>query len=202
MATATSRECPEHWRVDTCRGCLAPIDIYAFVQDDDGKETGMIRRKCYRTPREIFADIHHAMNKSVCKCGHEWKPKQWDEPCPKCKDTNDDCESRQDLIDEYDSCCAFGDAEQTPIFDRDWEVQSIMCFSEMGGNEGYSVYVAVHACRGEWAARETKVAHIYRIKSFAGMEHCHNLVARLQKVMGVWPIWQMNDEDKKKFSPK
>ena len=199
MAATASRECPDHWRVDTDRECLAPIDVYAFVQDDDGKETGMIRRKRYRTPKEIYRDIHSAMDKYICQCGHEWKPKRWDDPCPKCKDS--DLDHRTPLIDEYDSNCAGGVGEEDkPIFERDWEIQSIMCFSEMGGNEGCSVYVAAHASRGEWSARETKVQYIYRIKSFLGMEHCHMLVARLQKIVGVWPRWQMNDEDKKKFA--
>lgn len=177
--------------------CAAPIEVFHVKLNEDGTESGYCTRKRYRTHKEIYWDIHKLMNVSVCKCGHEWKPKKWDSPCPKCKDEGD---NRISLIDEYDSNCVSDRNENDPILSLDYEISSIACFCEPGGNEGMSVYVAVLAYHK--TTHEKTYKYIYRIKSFCGFDHCEMLVNRLQKILGVRQLCEMSDSDKKKFKPK
>lgn len=137
-------------------------------------------RKRYRTPREIYQKLHKALDKSVCECGNEFKPKKWDVKCPKCGEGSD---HRYELVDEYDSCCHFGDDEHKEVAPRDWHMSSVAVWCETGGNEGYSVYVTLHLYKDG----ERAFVNVYRIKSFRGMRHCHNLVERIMKLCGVWP---------------
>jgi hypothetical protein len=142
-------------------------------------------KKRFRTPAEIYRQLHKKLDISVCKCGHEWKPKQWDATCPKCKAGTDD---RVALIDEYDTSCHHNGDENKVIAPRDWHHVRTAVYCNVGGNEGYSVYVTLHLT-GPWGrgACETKAIDVYRIKSFAGMRHCHNLVERIMKLCGTWP---------------
>lgn len=177
--------------------CQAPLDVWEAIADEHRNEIGMIRRKHYRKIKDIYWDIHRRLNISVCKCGHEWKPKKHDAPCPKCKGTSDD---RVELIDEYDSMCAFGtDQENRPCLLADEELHHIAIFAEEGGNEGYSVWVQLI---GQNTTTRVMFARpIYRIKSFRGFDHCNMLVQRLQKILGVWPLGQIPARERPTFCP-
>ena len=183
--------------------CLAPLEIYREVLDDDGKPTGFVRRDRWRTPNEIYRDIKTHMDVSICKCGQEIKSARWDAPCPQCGDRNKDCEQRVMLVDEYDSCCHFDYSADQPIADTAHDVVSIMIYAQPGTNEGWGVFVSV-LIRPNIAFNSSKdrLVDIYRVKCWAGMKHCNMLVERLQKIMGVWPTWHMDFHDKKRFSVK
>ena len=149
-----------------------------LVTSESGSRYVVVKR--FKTPVEIFNELHSALDLSLCQCGHEFKPKKYDTPCPMCG-KQDRCE----LIDEYDSCCHFGDSEPNcPIAPRDWFINSVMVWCEPGSNEGYSVYVTARL--SDRAYNERKTVDVYRIKSFQGMDHCHSLVERIMKLMGIW----------------
>jgi len=177
--------------------CQAPLDVWEAIIDESGNETGMVQRKCYRRINDIYRDINCRLDIAVCRCGHEWKPKKYDALCPKCKGTSDD---RVELIDEYDSMCAFGtDQENRPCLLADEELHRIAIFAEEGGNEGYSVWVQLI---GQNTTTRVMFARpIYRIKSFRGFDHCNMLVQRLQKILGVWPLGQIPARERPTFCP-
>lgn len=169
--------------------CKVPIRIEVLVPDERGCK--YVYTKRYRTPAEIYRDLSKNLNLMVCECGEEWeyRSNDWDFKCPKC---GADYNKRQMLIDEYDSSCHFGYDEVVEIAPRDWYVRSIMVWCEVGGNEGYSVYVTVQLYSRHGDDRKT--VDVYRIKSFAGMDHCHMLVKRIMKLMGVWPNYGRDAE--------
>lgn len=172
-------------------GEAVPIVVEVKVPNEYGSH--YLHRKRYRTPNEIYSDLHRNMNLNVCECGHEWQcqTSNFSKPCEKCGKGFD---HRIQLIDEYDTCCHFDDAENVEIASKDYEINKIAVYCEVGNNEGYSVYVTIHLSNWNWTSRENKSIDVYRIKSFAGMEHCHMLVKRIMKLMGVWPNYGKDKE--------
>ena len=113
-------------------------EVYAKVLDAETKEeTGFIRRVRYRTIREVFHDLHDALDIWICpKCGHE-QPKDpdscaWQEDCPACD------ERMESLIDEYfyNSVSTLGHDNQPcgPYVE-------IIVNAHSGGSEGHHVSV-------------------------------------------------------------
>lgn len=145
-----------------------------------------LRTKRYKTPHEIYKKIQGLLNLTICQCGHEWKPQKWDEKCPECGDEEF---NRYSLIDEYDSCCHYGDDADKEIAPKDWWLVGIPIWCEQGGNEGCGVNVAVQV--QEPHTYQTKTIPVYRIKSFLGMPHCLDLVKRLLVITGQWEEYDL-----------
>lgn len=162
------------------------LDVWVRMPPDE-HGSRYIRRKRYRTFKEIFDDIHKALDLIQCeKCGatkprlkHNW----WNNP-PKCE-----CGESEwfEIIDEYDSHPRDHHRE---IAERDEEIVSIICHSEVGGNEGYFAHMSV-SLRGKWDAQDSRRSvDLYWIKSFRGMAHVHSLVKRMMIATGVWPNYK------------
>lgn len=164
-----------------------PMDVEVYLPTDD-RGCRYIKRKRWRTHAEIYRDLHKAMNLRVCgKCGHE-KPEHhnaWRHPkCTECGEGD-----YSPLIDEYDSNCVMPSDEHKEIGKPDERIWAICCYCEVGGNEGYNAYVTLYLTNDK--TREHRYVNVYRIKSFAGMNHVYGLVKRLMIATGVWPSWQL-----------
>ena len=162
-----------------------PLDVYVRLPPD-ASGAQYLRRKRWRTFGEVFKDMHDALYIRVCsKCGHEAKDghKEWDKPCKKCGG------EMTPLIDEYDSGPAnikeFKATRQ--IADADEMVADIVCYSHVGGNEGYYATMGVLLKRNH--VEGTRFVALYWVKSFSGMQHVHNLVERMMKATGAWPVY-------------
>lgn len=162
-----------------------PLEVEVRVPNEHGGH--YLRRKRWRTFAEVYRDMHKAMNLRVCVCGHEWPEthRAWENPCPKCGEggyqaANSD--AHWAIIDEYDSGIG-RENSHVEIGKPTEHIAEILCYSNVGGNEGYQAHFAVllRDCG------ELRYVPLYWIKSFRGMNHVHSLVARMMKATGIWP---------------
>jgi len=157
-----------------------PVTVEVLVPNECGWDYVVTKR--FRTPKEIAADLDKHLNLIACnECGKEWPYKYRERGC---RDCGDDANVTM-LIDEYSTCCHFQGDELMPIAPRNHHVCEIAVYSHVGSNEGYGMHVTVVTTDGH----ELKWTPVYRIKSFNGMRHCHNLAERTMKLLGVWPEW-------------
>lgn len=169
---------------DTC-----PLDVWVRLPADK-HGSRYLKRKRYRTYREIYNDMHKHLDRIECeKCGHTRPtPKgQWYGKPPRCEGCG---ESDWFMwLDEYDSNGDGWRNEDAVFAQPDEEIVHIMCYSNVGGNEGYQAHLSVLLRKGSWGERTERVVHLYWIKSFRGMQHVHKLVEHMMKATGAWPGW-------------
>lgn len=165
---------------------VCPLDVWVRLPPDDNGSR-YIRRKRYRTFREIYNSMHEHLDRIECEsCGETIaRPKRRASgEYPKCK-----CGGGAgwlEWLDEYDSNGDGWRNEDSVIAQRGEEILQIMCFANVGGNEGYQAHLSVELS-GDGDQRRT--VHLYWIKSFRGMQHVYKLVGEMMKATGVWPEW-------------
>lgn len=158
-----------------------PLEVEYRVPNEYGGH--YIKRLRWCTYGEVFTACHKWMNVRECTCGHVFPDSRqaWGKPCPKCKER--DCHAP--YIDEYDS----GPGSRPQM--RDVEIgrpdewlSEIVCYPQVGGNEGYHANLGV-TLRNQ--AGEMRFVLLYWIKSFVGMKHALKLSTRLMVGTGAWP---------------
>jgi hypothetical protein len=175
------------------------LDVWVRIPDElMDPYGGNCIRKRWKTFKEVYEMLHKYMNYAVCdKCGKEvcWEDWQEVEDC-RCCPTGADWEP---YIGEYDSGKSNYDKDyEKPIAEKGERLIQMMAYCCEGSNEGYQAHLAVTFAKdgGGFGCKEQKFVHLYWIKSFQGMEHCHELVKRLNIATGNWHV---TGEDRKKY---
>ena len=164
-------------------------EVYAYCVDENGQETGYISHERWKTYQEIYQEMHKALDLIRCeKCGyhrannHDYchRPK-----CCKCG-----MKDWFELIDEYDSTYGHHTSieRRETVGTEDEYLGGYVCFCEQGSNEGYRAEFAAMLMNKQ--THEKRFVDLYWIKSFAGMEHCQELVKRMMLACGSWPDYQ------------
>lgn len=161
-----------------------PLEVEVRVPNEYGGH--YLRRKRWRTFREILRSMREVLNRIKChKCGQEWprEDRNWWQNPPSCCGPDQDL---GELIDEYDSCGSLNN-EDSEIGEPDEHVVEIVCYCHVGGNEGY--YAEMGVLLRKRHVDGMRFVPLYRVKSFRGMEHVHDLVRRMMLATGAWPEW-------------
>jgi hypothetical protein len=124
------------------KGVIA-LDVWRRVIDlNTRQETGNVKRERMRTLREVYRDLHDALDVLVCdKCGHERKRRDRHDYCAKCEQPGCDGEY-ESLIDEYFSgpdIAPDGGSCGDGLVPHNF--RWIACWAVTGGNEGHYVHV-------------------------------------------------------------
>lgn len=154
--------------------CPVPADVWAKVLDlTTGEPTGYLKRKRFRTYREVFRDLHRELDRIECpKCG--WSDYRergvYCKPCPECG------EETEGFIDEY-----FSLAHDYPREAADQPIgpfERIICYAVTGGNEGHYIHVDV--------IRENGASDCLALgKTFRGWDHAWAMAKRCAELLGV-----------------
>lgn len=153
--------------------CPVPVDVWAKVLDlTTGEPTGYVKRKRFRTYREVFRDLHRELDRIECpKCG--WSDYREEgvycKPCPECR------EETECFIDEHFSLHLFPrDEADRPIKPH----KQIVCYAVTGGSEGHWVHVEFE--------REGEPNECWAIgKTFRGWDHAWEMAKRCAELLGV-----------------
>jgi hypothetical protein len=162
-----------------------PLEIYCRLPPDENGFNYLTRQR-WVTFAEFYRSMHKALNLSVCSaCKFEapWHRDNWEKKCPKCGG------EFASLIDEYDS--GYKDTH-SQIGEKDDWLHNIVCYSHVGGNEGY--YAECGALLMKQEPMSTRYVRLYWLKSFTSMEHVHEIVKRMMIAAGTWPGWCLKNK--------
>lgn len=155
-----------------------PADVWAKVIDlGTGEPTGYVKRKRWRTYREVFHDLYHELDRVGCPgCG--WsdyrKSGEYCKPCPGCG------EETEAFIDEYFSLHRYPrETENHPI----GPFRFIACYAVTGGSEGH--YVHIEFIRDGDRDNHHKIDVLAIGKTFRGWDHAWAMAKECARLLGV-----------------
>ena len=151
------------------------VAVWRQVLDASGSPTGYIQRERWKTVGEVLDELMEHLDVWECDNCHEQFAKYHGDTfdCYCCGKPD----SLSECVDEYFGLAGMLGRDTEWPHGKHW---SIIAHASTGGNEGhrYDVAVVVHD-------RPSTYIPVFGGKTFRGMEHALDMVARIVRLMGL-----------------